>query len=87
MDKLDEILQLLKTAMPLLEKFSKWQEMEAEREKIAAEAEAESQKEFDKWIAERRKAEAAQQEDSEELLKHFVGGEKWEQERFAPHNY
>ena len=38
MDKLDEVLQLLKTAMPLLEKFNKWQELEAEREKVAAEA-------------------------------------------------
>ena len=87
MDKLDEVLQLLKTAMPLLEKFNKWQEMEAEREKVAAEAEAESRKEFDKWIEERRKAETAQQKDTEELRKHFFGGEKWEQERFSPRNY
>lgn len=87
MEKLDEVLQLLKTAMPLLEKFNKWQEMEAEREKVAAEVERESQEEFEKWIAERKKAEATQQEDSEELQKHFFGGQEWERERFAPHNY
>lgn len=87
MDKLDEVLQLLKTAMPLLEKFNKWQEMEAEREKIAAEAEAESQREFNKWVEERKKAEATQQEDSEELQKHFFGGETWKRERFAPKGY
>lgn len=87
MDKLDEVLQLLKTAMPLLEKFNKWQETEAEREKIAAEAEAEAESQFEKWIEERKKAEATQQKDTEELQKHFFGGEKWEQERFAPHNY
>lgn len=87
MDKLDEVLQLLKTAMPLLEKFNKWQEMEAEREKVAAEAEAESRKEFEKWIEERKKTEATQQKDTEELRKHFFGGEKWEQERFSPRNY
>lgn len=87
MDKLDEVLQLLKTAMPLLEKFNRWQESEAEREKVAAEVERESQEEFEKWIAERKNAEATQQEDTEELQKHFFGGEKWERERFAPHNY
>lgn len=87
MDKLDEVLQLLKTAMPLLEKFNKWQELETEREKVAAEAEAESEREFKTWLAERRKAEATQQEDSEELQKHFFGGEKWERERFAPKGY
>ena len=72
MDKLDEVLQLLKTAMPLLEKFNKWQEMEAEREKVAAEAEAESQREFDKWVEERRKAEATQQEATKVLEKHLI---------------
>lgn len=87
MDKLDEVLQLLKTAMPLLEKFNKWQEMEAEREKIAAEAEAESQREFEKWVEERRKAEAQQEEETEELQKHFFGGQEWERERFAPKGF
>lgn len=87
MDKLDEVLQLLKTAMPLLEKFNQWQELEAEREKVAAEVKAESQREFEKWVEERRKSEASQQEDSEELQKHFFGGEAWKQERFSSHNY
>lgn len=72
MEKIDEVLQLLKTALPLLEKFSKWQEMEAEREKVAAEAEAESQKEFEKWVEERRKAEADQQEATKVLEKHLI---------------
>lgn len=72
MEKLDEVLQLLKTAMPLLEKFNKWQEMEAEREKVAAEAETESQREFEKWVAERRKDEATQQEATKALEKHLI---------------
>ena len=72
MEKLDEVLQLLKTAMPLLEKFNKWQEMEAEREKVAAEAETESQREFEKWVAERRKDEATQQEATKTLEKHLI---------------
>ena len=72
MEKLDEVLQLLKTAMPLLEKFNKWQEMEAEREKVAAEAETESQREFENWVAERRKDEATQQEATKTLEKHLI---------------
>ena len=72
MEKLDEVLQLLKTAMPLLEKFNKWQEMEAEREKVAAEAETESQREFENWVAERRKDEATQQEATQALEKHLI---------------
>lgn len=87
MEKLDEVLQLLKTAMPMLEKFSKWQEKEAEREKIAAEAEAESQKEFEKWVEERRKAEVQQEKDAEELQKHLYGGEEWKKERNLPRNF
>lgn len=87
MDKLDEVLQLLKTAMPKLEKFCKWQEMEAEKQKVAEEIEAESQREFEKWVAEKNKSEAQQQKETEELEAHLYGGEQWKKERFAPKNY
>lgn len=87
MEKLDEVLQLLKTALPLLEKFNQWQEMEAEKQKVAEEIEAESEKEFSKWLEDKKKAEAQQEKDAEELQKHFFGGQEWERERFAPNNY
>jgi rubrerythrin len=87
MDELKEVLALLKEVKPMLVDFKKWKEAEDMREKIAAEAEAESQKEFNAWVEERRKAEATQEKDTEELQKHFFGGEKWERERFAPHNF
>ena len=73
--------------MPMLKEFMEWKKTEVEREKVAAEVERESQEEFEKWIAERKKAEATQQEDTEELQKHLFGGEKWERERFAPNNF
>ena len=87
MEKLDQVLDLLEKAMPLLEKFNKWQELEAEREKIAAEAEAESQREFEKWVEEKRKTEAEQEKNTEEISQHFFGGKKWEQERLVPKNF
>ena len=87
MEEVKQVLDMLKEAMPMLKEFMEWKKTEAEREKVAAEAEAESQRAFNAWLEERRKAEATQQEDSEELQKHFFGGEKWEREHFAPHNY
>jgi len=87
MEEVKQVLDMLKEVTPMLKEFMEWKKTEAMREKVAAEAEAESQREFNAWVEERRKAEATQQEDSEELQKHFFGGEKWERERFAPHNY
>ena len=76
---------MLKEAMPMLKEFMEWKKTEAEREKVAAEAEAESEREFKKWVEERKKSEATQQKDTEELQGHFFGGEIWKRERFAPH--
>ena len=78
---------MLKEAMPMLKEFMDWKKAEAEREKIAAEVEAESQKEFEKWVEERRQAEAQQEKDAEELQKHFFGGQEWKKERNLPRNF
>ena len=87
MEKIDEVLQLLQTALPLLEKFNKWQEMEAEKQKVAEEIEAESEREFSKWLEDKKKAEAQQEKDAEELQKHLYGGEEWKKERNLPRNF
>lgn len=87
MEKIDEVLQLLQTALPLLKKFNKWQEMEAEKQKVAEEIEAESEREFSKWLEDKKKAEAQQEKDAEELQKHLYGGEEWKKERNLPRNF
>ena len=87
MEELKEVMAMLKEAMPMLKEFMDWKKAEAEREKITAEVEAESEREFQKWVADHKKQEAAQEESAKELQKHFFGAEKWKQERFSPHNY
>lgn len=87
MEEVKQVLDMLKEAVPMLKEFMEWKKAEAEREKVAAEVERASQLEFQKWVEERRKAEATQQEDTEELEKHFFGGETWKRERFAPKGY
>lgn len=86
-NKLDEILETLRVIKPQLDEFTKWRELEAEKQKVADEIEAESQKEFEKWVEERRKAEAQQEKDAEELQKHLYGGEEWKKERNLPRNF
>lgn len=87
MEKIDEVLQLLKEATPMLKEFMEWKKTEAEKQKVADEIEAESQKEFEKWVEERRKAEVQQEKDAEELQKHLYGGEEWKKERNLPRNF
>ncbi len=77
MEKLDEVLELLRTATPMLQEFIQWKREEAAREKAYEDEQTESQKEFDKWIKAKQAAEAQEAKDAEELKKHFYGGEKW----------
>lgn len=87
MEKLDEILELLHTATPMLEKFIEWQQQEAEREKQAAFEQSESEKEFAAWLKQREKEQKQQDADTEELKKDFYGGENWEKNHLFPKNY
>lgn len=86
-NKLDEILETLRVIKPQLDEFTRLRELEAEKQRVAEEIEAESEREFKTWLEEKRKAEAAQEKDAEELSKSFFGGEKWQRERFAPKGF
>lgn len=87
MEKIDEILDLLRKATPMLEKFIEWQQQEAEREKQAAFEQSESEKEFAKWLKQRQTEQAQQEADTEELKKDFYGGERWQKEHLFPKTY
>ena len=81
MEKIDEIYTMLSKAMPLLEQFADWKTQEAEREKQAEQERTESQKEFEKWLAQRQAQQAQESADAAELQKHFFGCSEWEKER------
>lgn len=87
MEKLDEILNLLRNVTPMLQEFVTWKQEQAEIEKQRAQEETESQKEFAKWLEQRQAEQAQQQADTAEMTKHFYGGEAWKEERFAPKYY
>lgn len=88
MDKLDEVLSLLKEATPMLKEFMQWKLEDAEREKQAQQAESESEKAFNEWLTERKAQQAQQERDSTELAKHFYGADAWkEKDRFTPSYY
>lgn len=87
MEKLDEILDLLRKATPMLQEFMDWKVQEAEKEKAYQQEQTESQKEFAKWLKQRQVEEAQQQADAEELKKNFYGGERWQKEHLFPKPY
>ena len=87
MEKIDEMIELLKNVQPMLTEFMNWKMQEAEKEKAYRQQQTESQKEFDKWLKQRQAEEAQQQADTAELQKHFYGGEAWQRERFTPSNF
>lgn len=84
MVKLDEVLELLRTATPMLQEFISWKKQEAEKEKAYQQEQTESQREFDAWLRQRKDEQAKQEADAEELRKHFYGGEKWKEESLTP---
>lgn len=87
MEKLDEVLSLLRTATPLLQEFAEWKKEEAVRQKAYEQEQTESQKEFEKWLATKKAEEAQEEKDAKELARHFYGGEAWEQEHNCPKRY
>lgn len=87
MEKLYEILELLRKAMPLLQQFADWKNQEAERERQMQEQESESEQEFKRWLAQREKEQAQQEADAAELKKDFFGGENWEKNHLFPKPY
>lgn len=87
MEKLDEILELLRTATPMLQEFIAWKQQEAEKEKAYQQEQTESQKEFAAWLKQKQAEEAQQQKATEELKKDFYGGERWQKEHLFPKTY
>jgi len=87
MEKLDEILELLRTATPMLQEFIKWKQDQAEQERAYQQEQTESQREFAAWLKQREKEQKQQDADTEELKKDFYGGENWEKNHLFPKNY
>ena len=87
MEKIEEIYTMLSKAMPLLQEFAEWKTQEAEREKLAEQERTESQKEFEKWLAQRQAEQAQESADAAELKRHFYGGSEWEKERLIPKRF
>lgn len=87
MEKLEEVLELLRTATPMLQEFIQWKREEAAREKAYEDERTESQKEFAKWLKAKQAEEAQEEKDAKELARHFYGEEGWKQNRNIPRRY
>ena len=87
MKELDEVLELLRNAMPLLKKFGEWQKQQELREKEEQERASAAEQEFREWVANKRKREQREAQDAYELQQRFFGGETWKTERFFPKPY
>lgn len=87
MEKLDEVLDLLRKATPMLQEFMDWKMQEAEKEKAYQQEQTESQKEFAAWLKQKQAEEAQQQKATEELKKDFYGGERWQKDHLFPKPY
>ena len=72
MEQTQELEKMLSEALPLLRKFNEWQEVEAQKEKIRQEIESESEREFNAWIEQRKKEQAQQEHDMEQLKKKLM---------------
>jgi hypothetical protein len=87
MNELNEVLQLLRSAMPLLKKFGEWQQQQELKEREEQERASFAEREFKAWIAERRKKQQQEERDADELAKRCYGGETWQRERFFSPRY
>ena len=87
MEKIEEMLQLLREVAPALKEFMSWKLQEAEKEKAREQEESESQREFEKWLKAKQAEEAQEAKDAAELKKCFYGGETWEKEHLFPKIY
>ena len=87
MEKLDEVLNLLKTATPMLQEFITWKQEQEAQEKAYQQEQTESQKEFAKWLKEHQAEQAQEAHDAEELKKEFFGAETWQKNHLIPRQY
>ncbi len=87
MNELNEVLQLLRSAMPLLKKFGEWQKQQELREKEEQERASAAEREFADWLKERRKKQQEEAIDADRLAESFYGEKRWMAERFAPRRY
>lgn len=72
MEQNQELEKMLAEALPLLRRFGEWQSAEAEKEKLRQEIESESEREFNAWIEQRKKEQAQQEHDTEQLKKEMI---------------
>lgn len=87
MEKLDEVLNLLKTATPMLQEFITWKQEQEAQEKAYQQEQTESQKEFAKWLKEHQAEQAQEAHDAEELKKEFFGAEGWRENHLFPKQF
>ena len=72
MEQTQELEKMLSEALPLLKEFKRWKEIETEKERIRQEIESESEKEFQAWCEQRKKEQAQQEHDTEQLEKEMM---------------
>ncbi len=87
MKELNEVLELLRMATPMLKEFITWKQEQAEQQKREELRQSEARAEFEKWIAAKRKREAQESQDADRLAESFYGEKRWMAERFAPRRY
>ena len=87
MEKLDEVLNLLKTATPMLQEFITWKQEQEAQEKAYQQEQTESQREFAKWLKEHQAEQAQEAHDAEELKKEFFGAEGWRENHLFPKQF
>lgn len=87
MEKIDEVLELLRKAVPMLTEFSEWKKNQELEERAYQQEQTDSQKEFDKWLSQRQAEQAQESADADELKRHFFGGSEWEKERLIPKRF
>ena len=87
MENLNEVLELLKTATPMLQEFCEWKKAQAEREQEQAELEQEHEQHFQKWLKEKQNGDSYQKERAEERKRHLTTGDLYPTDRKFPKNY
>lgn len=87
MEKIDEVLELLRKAVPMLTEFIEWKKNQELEERAYQQEQTESQKEFAKWLKERQAEQAQEAHDAEELKKEFFGAEGWRENHLFPKQF
>ena len=87
MDKLDQILELLEKATPMLQEFITWKHEQEVQEKAYQQEQSQTQKEFAAWLKQRQAEQAQEAKDADELKKDFFGNENWQKNHLTPRPY